>query len=188
MSLEAVPMQHLPRMLTIAALIMLPLRAADDVVSAVHGIITKVDAASKTIVVKAKDGTEQTIHFVSKTTVRGGEITADAAKDTLQGLKEGSEVVAHYTLKGTEKTAVEVDKVGKDGMKSVEGTVTKVGEGGKTIAVKSADGTERVFDVAGHDTKLAAVDVGKAADKTGKVTVYYTEQAGKKVAHFFEKF
>jgi hypothetical protein len=187
LSLEEVPMKYLLRMLMIAAVIMLPLRAADDVASAVHGVITKTDAAGKTIVVKTKDGTEHTIHFVGKTTVNGGEMTADAAKDTFHGLKEGSEVVAHYTVKGTEKTAVEVDKVGKDGMKSVEGTVTKVGEGGKTIAVKTADGTEHVFDVAGHDTKVAAVDTGKAADKTGKVTVYYTEDAGKKVAHFFEK-
>lgn len=180
-------MKYLLRVLAIAALIVLPLRAADDVVTAVHGTITKVDAASKTIVVKAKDGTEHTIHFVDKTTVRGGEMTADAGKDTFHGLKEGSEVVAHYAVKGTEKSAVEVDKVGKDGMKAVEGTVTKVGEGGKTIAVKTADGTEEVFDVVGHDTKVAAVDTGKAADKTGKVTVYYTEKAGKKVAHFFEK-
>src|SRR5579859_946845 len=46
--------------------------AADDVVTAVHGVVTKVDAAAKTIVVKTKDGTEHTIHFVEKTTVRGG--------------------------------------------------------------------------------------------------------------------
>jgi hypothetical protein len=180
-------MKYLLRLLMIAAVIFLPVRAADDVVSAVHGIISKTDAGTRTIVVKTKDGTEHTIHFVGKTTVKGGEMTSDAAKDTFHGLKEGSEVVAHYTVKGTEKTAVEVDRVGKDGMKSVEGTVTKVGEGGETIAVKSADGTEHVFDVAGHDTKVAAVDTGKAADKTGKVTVYYTEEAGKKVAHFFEK-
>jgi len=161
--------------------------AADDVVSAVHGVVTKVDAASKTIVVKTKDGTEHTIHFVDKTTVRGAEGVETGAKDTFQGVKEGSEVVAHYTAKGTENSAVEVDKVGKDGMKSMEGVVTKVGEGGKTITVKAADGTERTFDVAGHGAKVAAVDTGKGTEKGAKVTVYYSESAGKKVAHFFEK-
>jgi len=180
-------MKYLLRMLMIAAVIMLPLRAADDVASAVHGVITKTDAAGKTIVVKTKDGTEHTIHFVGKTTVKGGEMTADAAKDTFHGLKEGSEVVAHYTVKGTEKTAVEVDKVGKGGFKAMEGTVTKVGEGGKTITVKAADGTEHTFDVVGHDTKVAAVDTGKGTEKGAKVTVYYSESAGKKVVHFFEK-
>jgi hypothetical protein len=161
--------------------------AADDAVSAIHGVVTKVDSAAKTIVVKTKDGTEHTIHFVDKTVVKGGEAVGTGAKDTFQGVKEGSEVVAHYTVKGTENTAVEVDKVGKGGFKAMEGTVTKVGEGGKTVTVKAADGTEHTFEVAGHDTKVAAVDAGKGTEKGAKVTVYYTESAGKKVVHFFEK-
>jgi hypothetical protein len=161
--------------------------AADDVVSVLHGTVTKVDAAAKTMVVKTKDGTEHTIHFVDKTVVKGGEAVGIGAKDTFQGVKEGSEVVAHYTVKDTEKTALEVDKVGKGGYKAVEGTVTKVGEDGKTITVKAADGTEHTFEVAGHGTKIAAVDTAKGTEKGAKVTVYYTESAGKKVAHFFEK-
>ena len=64
------------------------------------------------------------------------------AEDTFHGLKEGTEVVAHYTAKGTEKTAVEIDDVGKDGIKSMDGTITHLDRGGKTIAVKTADGTE----------------------------------------------
>jgi len=32
----------------------------------------------------------------------------------------------------------------------------------------------------------AGKDVGKGVEKSSKVTVYYTEDAGKKVAHFFE--
>jgi hypothetical protein len=34
---------------------------------------------------------------------------------------------------------------------------------------------------------VAAEDIGKGTEKGTKVTVYYTEDAGKKVAHFFEK-
>jgi hypothetical protein len=180
-------MKFMLRFLAVAVLLIAGVRAADDAVTAVHGVVTKTDAATKTIVVKADDGTEQTIHFVDKTTVRGADDTAAGAKDTFHGVKEGSEVVAHYSVKGTEKTGVEIDKVGKDGMKSVDGTVTKVGKDGKTVVVKSADGTEHAFDVAGHDTEATAKDIGKGADKTGKVTVYYTEQGGKKVAHFFKK-
>jgi hypothetical protein len=180
-------MKGLLRILVVAALLVFAVRAADDVVNAVHGTITKLDSATKTMVVKSKDGTEQTVHFVDKTAVWGADKTAAGAKDSFKGLSEGSEVVVHYTEKGTEKSATEVDKVGKDGMKYVDGTVTKVGKDGKTVVVKSADGTEHAFDVAGHDTADAAKGIGKAADKTGKVTVYYTEQGGKKVAHFFEK-
>jgi hypothetical protein len=174
-------------MAVLAAFFAVMVMAADDAVSAIHGVVTKVDAASKTIVVKTKDGTEHTIHFVDKTTVRGAEGAETGAKDTFHGVKEGSEVVAHYTETGTEKTAVEVDKVGKDGRKSMEGVVTKVGEGGKTVTVKAADGTERTFDVVGHGTKVTAVDTAKGTEKGAKVTVYYSESAGKKVAHFFEK-
>jgi hypothetical protein len=145
--------------------------AAQDVVHAVHGTITKVDSASKTVAVKTADGTEHTIKVVDKTTVHGADATADAAKDSFHGLKEGSEVVAHYTVKGTEKTAVEVDKVGKDGMKATE----------------TADGTVETFKMSDHAVADAGKGIGKGTEKSAKVTVYYTEESGKKIAHFFEK-
>jgi hypothetical protein len=175
------------RVLLVLCVFVFCTQADEPVVTAVHGTITKVDSTAKTIGVKTKDGTEHTIHFVDTTTVHGGEVTAEGAKDSMHGLKEGSEVVAHYTEKGGEKTAVEVDRVGKGGVEVIEGTVTKVGEGGKTVVVKTADGTERTFQVAGKDTVVAAKEIGKGTEKSGKVTVYYTEKAGKKVAHFFEK-
>jgi hypothetical protein len=173
--------------MVVAGLTALPVRATDAVVSAIHGTITKLDSATKTAVVKTADGTEHTIHFVDKTAVHGVETSETGSKDAFHGLKEGSEVAVHYTEKGSEKTAVEVDHLGKDGLKSVDGTVSNVGEGGKTVTVKAVDGTEHTFDVVGKDTKESAEAIVKGADKTGKVTVYYTESAGKKVAHFFKK-
>jgi len=165
--------------------------AAEDVVTAVHGTITKLDSATKTMVVKTKDGTEHTVKFVDKTTVHGVKAgvheTAMGAKDTFQGLKEGTDVVVHYTAKGTEKTAEEVDNVGKDGVRSVDGTITHIDRAGKTVAVKTADGTEETFKLSGHASADAGKDIAKGTEKTTKVTVYYTEEAGKKTAHFFEK-
>lgn len=180
-------MRNIARFFVIAGLVMFSLKAADDVVTALHGTVTKLDSASKTVVVKTKDGTEHTLHFTEKTTVTGADKTAAGAKDTFKGLSEGSEVVAHYTVTGTEKSATDVEKVGKGGLKSVDGTVEKVGEGGKTVVVKTADGTEQTFEVAGKGTAAAAKGVAKGADKGGKATVYYTEEGGKKIAHFFEK-
>src|ERR1700679_3179120 len=161
--------------------------AAQDVVSAVHGIISKLDSATRTAVVKTKDGTEHTIKFVDKTTVHGVDATGAGAKDAFHGLTEGTEVVAHYTTKGTEKTAVEVDKVGKDGIKSVDGTITHIDRATKTVAVKTPDGIEEKFKLPGHAAEDAGKDIAKGSEKTTKVTVYYTEAAGKKTAHFFEK-
>jgi hypothetical protein len=175
------------RLLILASFFLLVSRADNDVVIAVHGTITKVDSAAKTIAVKTADGTEHTFHFIGTTTVHGAQATATGAKDAFHGLTEGSEVVAHYTVKGSEETAVEVDKVGKDGMHAVDGTVEKVGSDGKTVVVKAADGTEHTFQVVGHDTVSAAKEIGKGADTSAKYTVYYTETAGKKVAHFFQK-
>lgn len=175
------------RMLILACFFVVSVRAADDVVTAAHGTITKVDSAAKTITVKTKDGTEHTVHVVDKTVVHGSEATATGAKDTMHGLTEGSEVVAHYTEKGGEKTAVDVYRVGKGGVQAMDGTVSKVGEDGKTVVVKAADGTEHTFAVAGKGTADAAKDIGKGSEKSAKVTVFYTEKAGKKVAHFFEK-
>jgi hypothetical protein len=152
-------------------------------VTAVHGTVSKIDSGAKTIVVKTKDGTEHTLHFVGKTAVHGTEA---GSKDTFKGVKEGSEVVAHYTTKGTEKTAVEVDRVGKDGLKETEGAVSEINRGTKTIAIKTADGSLQTFKMADHATEDAGKDAGQATEKSAKVTVYYTEKAGKKIAHFFE--
>jgi arginine repressor len=157
---------------------------AIEPITAVHGTVTKVDSAAKTIVVKTKDGTEHTLHFIGKTAVHGTEV---GAKDTFKGVKEGSEVVAHYTAKGAEKTAMEVDRIGKDGLHATEGTVSSIDRGAKKIAIKTADGTVQTFDMAEHATKDAGEDVGKGAKKSAKITVYYTEKAGKKIAHFFEE-
>ena len=155
---------------------------AGDVVTAVHGTVTKVDSVGKTVVVKATDGTEHTLHFIKKTSVHGAEATEAGAKEGYRGLKEGSEVVAHYTVKGSEKTAVEVDKMGKDGMHEVSGTVSSIDRTGKKLVVKTADGTEQTYRIASH----AADETADKTEKAAKVTVYYTENAGKKVAHFFE--
>ena len=156
-------------------------------ITAVHGTISKVDSKTKTVVVKAADGTEHTFHFLGSTVVHGAEKTAVGADDTFKGLKEGSEVLVHYTAKGTEKTAVEVDHIGKDGLKVADGTVTKVDREGKTIAIKTASGTDETFHLTAHATEDAGKDIAKGSEKSTKVTVYYTEEGGRKVAHFFSK-
>lgn len=134
---------------------------AQAVVNAIQGTVKKVDSATRTIVVKAADGTEHTFHFIGRTSVQGAEKTAEGAKDGFRGVKEGSEVVVHYSNKGTEETAEEVDHVGKGGLKVAEGTVSKIDRGGKTPVVKTADGTEETY----HLTDHAAKDAGRTSPK-----------------------
>jgi arginine repressor len=161
--------------------------AAQDVAGVVEGTVSKVDGATKTIVIKTADGSEQALHFVKRTSVHGAKETAAVSKDAFHGLKEGSAVVAHYTANGSEKTAEEVDDVGKDGLKVTEGTVSRVDRGAKTIAVRTADGAEETYRLTDHAAKDAGKDIAHGAEKSERVTVYYTEEAGHKIAHFFKK-
>jgi hypothetical protein len=157
--------------------------AAQDVTSAVHGTVKKIDASAKTVAITTADGAEQVVHFTDKTVVHG---TTAGATDAFHGLKVGSQVVVRTTGAGSKKTAVEVDNVGKDGLKVTEGTITKVDTGSKKIFVKTADGTEQAFDMTAHATEDAGKATAAGATKTGKVTVYYVDEGGKKVVHLFK--
>jgi hypothetical protein len=159
---------------------------AQDVVSAVHGTIDKIDAGTKTVVVKTADGTRHSLHLLDRTAVHGADLSAAASKDSWRGLSEGGEVVAHYTKRGGEDTAVEIDKVGQGGLKAAGGTVIEIDRGGRKLVVDTGTGAKETFELTGHASEDAGKDVAKATAKESKVAVYYTEDAGKKVAHFFE--
>lgn len=142
----------------------------------VTGTIEKVDSGAKTIAVKTADGTVETVKFTDKTTVHG---LKDAAKGADLAGKEGGHVIVHTTGEGAEKTAHSVEWFGDKTVHTTEGTVEDVGKDTKTVAVKTADGSKETFAVAGHATAIGA-------KKGEHVTVYYTEEAGKKIAHVFK--
>jgi hypothetical protein len=157
-----------------------------DVVSAVHGTIDKIDSGTKIVVVKTADGTRRSLHLLDRTAVHGADLSAEASKDSWRGLSEGGEVVAHYTKRGSESTAVEIDKVGQGGLKAARGSVAEIDRGGRKLVVDTGSGAKETFELTGHASEDAGKDVGKATVKGSKVAVYYSEDAGKKVAHFFE--
>ena len=161
--------------------------AAEDVAGAVDGTVKHISATAKIIVVKTADGTEHTFHFVARTSVHGAEKMGKGAENTLHGLKEGSYVVVHYTAKGSEKTAEEIDHIGKGGLKATKGTVKGIDRAGKTITVKTADGAEETFRLTDRAARDTGKGIGEGAEKSEHVTVYYADEAGHKVAHFFKK-
>jgi len=87
--------------------------AEDDLVHIVKGVVKSVDKDSKTLVVKADDGTEHAIKWTDQTTMEG-------MKDTGKGVEKGSKVAVKYTEKGGEKTAVGVKDISKDTAKAVD--------------------------------------------------------------------
>ena len=156
--------------------------AAEDLSSAVAGTVKSVDKGTKIVVVKTSEGTEHAFHFVDRTVEHGAETTAKGTKDAFQDVKEGDNVVVHYTVKGTEKTAEEVDHVGKSGLKTSVVVIKSVDQVAKTVTVKTAEGGEETY----HMADRAARESGKGLEKAGKVTVYYSGETGKKIAHFFK--
>ncbi len=156
-----------------------------------HGVLVgqvmKLDAGAKTAVVKLADGTEHTLHFVGRTMVHGADQTAAGAKDAFHGLKEGSQVAVHYTAEGAVETADEVDHVGEGGLKATEATVTKIDRGAKTLTVKTANGAEETYKLTGNAARYSGKEIAAGSEKSEKVTVYYTEEAGHKIAHFFKR-
>ena len=171
----------------LAACLTFAVARAQNPTHVVVGTVEKVDAGAKTIAVKTADGTVETVKFTEKTTVHG---LKDAAKGADLAGKEGGHVIVHATGEGAEKTAHSVEWFGDKTVHTTEGTVEDVGKGTKVVAVKTADGTKEAFEVSGH----ATVDTGKTvghysefgAKKGEHVTVYYTEEAGKKIAHVFK--
>lgn len=161
--------------------------AAQSSTNVVTGTIEKVDTGAKTVAVKTADGSVETVKFTEKTTVHG---LKDAGKGSDLAGKEGGHVIVHTVGEGADKTAHSVEWVGDKTVHTTEGTVEDVGKGSKMIAVKTADGTKETFVVADHATVSTGKDVARysvsGAKKGEHVTVYYTEDAGKKIAHVFK--
>ena len=163
--------------------------AQDSAGGAIVGTVQKVDSTGKTIAIKTADGSVKTVKFSGETTVHGFNDVKNASE---LGTKEGANVMV-YTAKGTAKgadaTASAIVYAGRETSKATKGTIVKVDDATKTVVVKTADGTEDSFDVAGHAVIDSGKTVGAVSAKTAKVgeqvTVHYTEDAGKKVAHAF---
>lgn len=171
----------------ILALCLSATNARADGTGVVTGTLSKVDAAGKTVAVKTADGTVETVKFTEKTTVHGVKGVAKGAD--LAG-KEGGHVIVHTTGEGADKTAHSIVWVGDKTVKTADVTVDDVGKGTKTVAVKTADGAKDTYVVSEHATVDAGKDVGKysavGVKKGAHVTVYYTDEGGKKIIHAFE--
>jgi hypothetical protein len=102
--------------------------------------------------------------------------------------------VVRYTEDGARKMATGLEYVGDGVWKAARGTVVGVDHAARTVVVKTADGAEWTLDTGKHAVVESGRGIAKLGDETGEglakgaeVTVHYTEEGGKKVAHFFRK-
>ena len=129
--------------------------------------------AAHKIVVETEDGVEHIYDSAKGLVVHGG-------KDPLSDLKPGTTVVIHYTA---DNTAQEIDRVGPDGLSTTEGIVTKIDRTKKAITIRYDNGKVETLKL----TDRAAADVGKNIEADTRVVVYYSNEAGGKVTHYFKK-
>jgi hypothetical protein len=151
---------------------------------ALEGTMKTFYRAVNTIIVTTIDGVDHVYHFTKDLVVHGGK---GRGLDALEGLREGSTVVVHYTVTEAEASAREIDRIGDEGLKTTEGVVTRIDRGRKRITIRFDDGRSETLRLTDRAAAEAAKDVDQAATATVKVIVYYSDEAGRKVAHFFKK-
>jgi hypothetical protein len=147
---------------------------------ALEGTIDQTSDAGKTVIVKTVDGIRHLFHMTEKTVVHGSAAT-DA--DMLAGLEAGSRVVVHYAAQTGQQTALEVDRLDARGLKTVAGVVTRVDRAARQLSIRLANGTTQTLRL----TDRAATDVGHDVDSAVSVVVYYADEAGTQVAHYFKR-
>jgi hypothetical protein len=149
---------------------------------ALEGSMKKFYRAANVVVVTTVDGVEHVYHFARDLVVHGGR---GPGVDALEGLREGSTVVVHYAPDGTQQTAREIDVIGDQALKVTEGVVTRLDRRRQQITIRYNGGQMETFRL----TERAAAEAPKDTDvpPAGKVAIYYSDDRGQKVAHYFKK-
>ena len=87
---------------------------------------------------------------------------------------------------GLEVRSQEIDVLGAEGLKNIEGVVTDIDRGKKEITIRYANGKTETLQM----TNLAAAESGAGIEESSKgahIVVYYADESGRKVAHYFKK-
>jgi hypothetical protein len=149
-----------------------------------EGTTKKVYGAAQYVIVKTVDGVEHVIHYTKDLLVHGGK---GSGVDALLGLEEGSTVVVHYTTANAQETAQEIDRVGDKGLKTTEGVVARIDRTRKQITIRYANGKSETLQLTERAAAEAGKDIDEASGGATKVVVYYSDDAGRKVAHYFRR-
>jgi hypothetical protein len=163
----------------IVALGMAPAYAQGPPIHGVNGTmateatIKETHKAANKIVVATLDGVEHIYDAAKGLAVHGG-------KDSLSDLKPGTTVIIHYT---SDNTVQEIDRVGADGLNTTEGIATKIDRAKKEITIRYDNGKIERLKL----TDRAAADVGNNMDEDTRIIMYYSDDAGGKVTHYFRR-
>ncbi len=139
---------------------------------ATEGTIKEEHKAANKIVVATEDGVEHVYDAVTGLKVHGGN-------DALADLKPGTTVVIHYS---PDNTVQEIDRVGDSGLQTTEGMATKIDRSKKEITIRYDNGKVEKLRL----TDRAAASVGQNIPADTRIVVYFSQDAGQKVTHYFK--
>ena len=135
------------------------------------------------LVVTTVDAMEHVYHFTKDLIVHGSKDSGVAALD---GMHEGAMVVIHYTIESGEPTVREIDRVA-DGFEVTEARVVRIDRGQKRITVRFGNGRTESFQLTERAAAEAPAELERAETGTASVVIYYKDEKGQKVVHFFKK-
>jgi hypothetical protein len=128
---------------------------------------------------------EHVYQFTKDLIVHGGK---KPGVNALEEMQEGTTVVIHQQLGGSQPVAEEIDVIGDQGLKTTEGVVTHINRRKNEITIRYANGKTETLQM----TRMAAAESDTGIDESGeeassRVVIYYSDEAGRKVAHYFKK-
>ena len=162
---------------------------AQKIVHAVTGVVTAVDPAHNTIIIKTNDGSDGVFQY-QKGAKRDLVFDKDVRNGTIEPEdfnKIGDHVVAYYIDQGfVNRTIVALKDFGPSALKATSGTVLKTKH--HELILRTDTGTTETFEIskdASAETPQGVVSGFKFdVDSGTKVTVRYTEEGGRMVAQF----
>ena len=151
---------------------------------ALEGTMKTVYHGAGKVIVATIDGVEHVYTFTKDLIVHGGK---GPPVNALEGLHTGTTVVVHYTTNATGSTADEIDVIDAAGLRVTEGIVTNIDKGHQKITVTYNNGKTEVFQLTPRAAAEAPPDTDPSKSGAVKVVIYYRDERGQKVVHFFRK-
>ena len=146
---------------------------------AVEGTIDAVSPQGQSLSVTTTDGTTQFFRLLEKIFVPSKAGT----DDELSGLRRGMKVAVHYSGTGQSATAQEIDRLDGDGLLETEGRVISIDREHGEIKVRLDNNRTETLKLSNRVSR----SVGKNTKPNARVIVYYTDNKGVKVVHYFKQ-
>jgi hypothetical protein len=151
---------------------------------ALEGTIKQFYRGANVVIVTTMDGMEHVYQFTKNLIVHGGR---KPGVDAFEGLRDGTTVVIHFTESGPHAAAEEIDLLGDEGLKMTEGVVADIDRRKKEITIRYGNGRTETLQMTDRVAAESVAGIEESSEEAAHVVIYYTDESGRKVAHYFKK-